>query len=380
MKKLVSTLALSSFSLALFAQTIQPAPPARKVQVAILFDTSNSMDGLIDQAKSRIWNIVNEVSSLRYNGSAPDIEFALYQYGNDGLSMSDNYIQQVMALSSDMDMLSEKLFGLRTNGGSEFCGAVIGRSLDDLVWSGSTTDLKMIYIAGNEPFNQGPVAYKEMCKKAANKNIFINTIYCGNYEQGVREFWQDGATCSKGDYFNIDSDREVVHIPTPYDDKINAYNDSLNQTYYGIGSYGAMKKAAQTTQDGNAEMQSVAVKAERSIVKSKGGKAYNNASWDMIDAVDSGKDINEISEEELPEEFKGKTEAEKKALIETKKADRERYQKTIGELAVERQTFIDDEMKKRNGTEEVDDFGTSVNQSILTKAKEIGFERESSEK
>lgn len=380
MKKTISTLALSFLSLITFAQAIVPAPPARKVQVAILFDTSNSMDGLIDQAKSRIWNIVNEVSSLRYNGTAPDIEFALYQYGNDGLSMSDNYIQQVMALSNDMDMLSEKLFGLRTNGGSEFCGAVIGRSLDDLLWSMSNSDLKMIYIAGNEPFNQGPVEYKEMCKKAADKNIFINTIYCGNYEQGVREFWQDGATCSKGDYFNIDSDKEIVHIATPYDEKINAYNDSLNQTYYGIGSYGAMKKAAQSVQDENAELQSVGVKAERSIVKSKGGKAYNNASWDLIDAVDSGKDINEISEEELPDEFKGKSDAEKKELIEAKKADRERYQKTINELAVERQAFIDEEMKKRSNGEEVDDFGTSVNQSILTKAQEIGFEKESEEK
>ena len=54
-----------------------------------------------------------------------------------------------MALTNDMDLLSEKLFGLRTNGGSEFCGAVIGRSLSDLKWSNNQNDLKMIYIAGN---------------------------------------------------------------------------------------------------------------------------------------------------------------------------------------------------------------------------------------
>lgn len=368
---LASIFLISLFSPALFAQ--------RKIQVAILFDTSNSMDGLIDQAKSRIWNIVNEVSSLRYNGTAPDIEFALYQYGNDGLEPSDHYIQQILNLTTDMDLLSEKLFGLRTNGGSEFCGAVIGRSLSDLNWSANANDLKMIYIAGNEPFNQGPVDYKSECKKAADKGIFINTIFCGNYDEGVRTFWKDGASCSNGDYFNIDSDRKVVHIDTPYDKDINSYNDSLNHTYYGIGSYGRMKKASQATQDENAELQSVAVKAERSIVKSKGGKAYNNASWDLIDATEEGKDIKEIPEEDLPDEFKGLSDEEKEKLLEKKKADRIRYQKTISDLAQKRQAYIDEEMKKRSDTEGADDFGSSVNESIMKKAESAGYSKESGE-
>ncbi len=364
---LASIFLTSLFSPTLFAQ--------RKIQVAILFDTSNSMDGLIDQAKSRIWNIVNEVSSLRYNGTAPDIEFALYQYGNDGLEPSDHYIQQILNLTTDMDLLSEKLFGLRTNGGSEFCGAVIGRSLSDLNWSANANDLKMIYIAGNEPFNQGPIDYKSECKKATDKGIFINTIFCGNYDEGVRTFWKDGASCSNGDYFNIDSDRKVVHIDTPYDKDINSYNDSLNHTYYGIGSYGRMKKASQATQDENAELQSVAVKAERSIVKSKGGKAYNNASWDLIDATEDGKDIKEIPEEDLPDEFKGLSDEEKEKLLEKKKADRIRYQKTISDLAQKRQAYIDEEMKKRSDTEGVDDFGSSVNESIMKKAEKVGYQK-----
>ncbi len=364
---LASIFLTSLFSPTLFAQ--------RKIQVAILFDTSNSMDGLIDQAKSRIWNIVNEVSSLRYNGTAPDIEFALYQYGNDGLEPSDHYIQQILNLTTDMDLLSEKLFGLRTNGGSEFCGAVIGRSLSDLNWSANANDLKMIYIAGNEPFNQGPIDYKSECKKATDKGIFINTIFCGNYDEGVRTFWKDGASCSNGDYFNIDSDRKVVHIDTPYDKDINSYNDSLNHTYYGIGSYGRIKKASQATQDENAELQSVAVKAERSIVKSKGGKAYNNASWDLIDATEYGKDIKEIPEEDLPDEFKGLSDEEKEKLLEKKKADRIRYQKTISDLAQKRQAYIDEEMKKRSDTEGVDDFGSSVNESIMKKAEKAGYQK-----
>ena len=32
------------------------------IKVALLLDTSNSMDGLINQAKAQLWEIVNELS------------------------------------------------------------------------------------------------------------------------------------------------------------------------------------------------------------------------------------------------------------------------------------------------------------------------------
>lgn len=374
MKQLLSS--LTALCILSFQAIAQPVPPTttRKVQVAILFDTSNSMDGLIDQAKSRIWNIINEMSSLRYQGQIPTIEIALYDYGNSSLSAESNYIRQQIGLSTDLDLISEKLFALSTNGGNEYCGAVIQKSMQELSWSVNPNDLKMIYIAGNEPFNQGSIAYKEVCSTAATRSIYVNTIYCGNYDQGIREFWKDCATMSKGDYFNIDSDKAIVQIATPYDDVINQYNDSLNKTYYGYGSLGESKKSNQLMQDYNAGTQSESSKTERAIVKSKA--AYTNVSWDIIDAVDKGgKDITTMKEEELPDEFKGKTDEEKKALIEQKKADRVLYQQKINELAKNRQEFITEEMNKKTEGK-VDDFGTSVNESMLKKAVEIGFEKE----
>lgn len=360
--------------LAAFTSMAQPGNTPSSIQVAILFDTSNSMDGLIDQAKSRIWNIVNEIGELNYNGVSPDIQFALYHYGNDGLDQGKNYIEQLLDLTNDLDLVSEKLFGLSTNGGSEYCGAVIGRSLADLKWSTNPNDLRMIYIAGNEPFNQGPVDYKEVCRIAGQKGVFINTIYCGEYQQGIKEFWKDGADCSNGDYFNINSNDAIVHIPTPYDTEISKINDSLNMTYIGFGSMGMEKKANQRTQDQNAAAESEAVMSERAIVKSKGA-VYKNSSWDLVDAVEEGKDINTIKDADLPDEFKGKSEEEKLKLIEDLKTKRSTYQKQIAELAVKRQNFIDDELKKRSTEVEKDDFGTSVNQSIYKKANEKGFSR-----
>ncbi|MDG1842680.1 MAG: VWA domain-containing protein [Crocinitomicaceae bacterium] len=274
----------SAYSIDYTKKHLVSAPVPVKIQIAILFDTSNSMDGLIDQAKSRIWKIVNEMTGLTYNGQTPDIEFALYDYGNQSLSRSANFIRQQTPFTTDLDFLSQKLFALRTNGGDEYCGAVIERSIMDLGWSFNNNDLKMIYIAGNEPFNQGPVDYKSVCEIATSKNIFVNTIYCGDYNQGVKEFWRDGASCSGGDYFNINSDNKVVHIPSPYDNEIRSYNDSLNSTYVSYGSKGIQRMQIQLEEDGNAAGQAGAVAVERSIVKSK--KSYNNSTWDMVDAVE----------------------------------------------------------------------------------------------
>src|SRR5687767_734244 len=139
----------------------------QSIMLALLLDTSNSMDGLIEQAKSQLWKIVNELAGAQcIDGTRPDIKIALYEYGNDGLPSSEGYIRLVSPLTTDLDVISEKLFALRTNGGNEYCGYVINTSLKQLDWSQSMADLKMIFIAGNEPFTQGPIHFQTACALA----------------------------------------------------------------------------------------------------------------------------------------------------------------------------------------------------------------------
>lgn len=342
-----------------------------KIQVALLLDTSNSMDGLIDQAKSRLWNIVNTLTTLKYNGKAPQVEIALYEYGNDGLK-DENYIRQVTPLTQDLDLVSEKLFALRTNGGSEYCGAVIRDASMNLNWDGNEKSMKLIYIAGNEAFNQGKINYKEVISKAKSKNIYVNTIFCGSRDEGIETFWQNGASLGDGKFFNIDSDRKVIYIETPYDVKISQYNSKLNDTYISYGSRGSEMKSKQTTQDSNAEMQSASNAVERAVSKSK-KNAYKNDHWDLVDKVEKDKSyISSIKEEELPSELKGKSKEEIKKIVTQKSADREKIQREIEVLAKKRQDFIDAETKKR-GSSEGDDLGKAIEKSILELGKKNGY-------
>ncbi|UCA59593.1 VWA domain-containing protein [Chryseobacterium rhizoplanae] len=342
-----------------------------KIQVALLLDTSNSMDGLIEQAKSRLWNIVNTLTSLKYNGQTPQVEIALYEYGNDGIR-DENYIRQVTPLTQDLDLVSEKLFALRTNGGSEYCGAVIRDASANLNWDSNEKSMKLIYIAGNEPFNQGKVDYREVISKAKNKNIYTNTIYCGSREEGIQDLWQNGATTGGGKYFNIDSDKRVIYIQTPYDTRISECNTKLNDTYIYYGNHGSEYKMKQITQDKNAEVQSVSSLVERTVSKSK-KNAYKNEHWDLVDKDEKDESfITNMKPGELPDELKGKSKEEIKKAVSIKSAEREKIQKEIEELSKKRQIYINDEMKKR-GTDDFDDLGKAIENSIQELAKKNGY-------
>ena len=87
------------------------------VQIAILLDTSNSMDGLIAQAKTQLWNVVNEFVLARKDGRPPAIQVALFEYGKASLPPDEGFVRLVLPLTDDLDRVSEELFALKTQRG-----------------------------------------------------------------------------------------------------------------------------------------------------------------------------------------------------------------------------------------------------------------------
>ena len=315
-------------------------PNKQFVKIALLLDTSNSMDGLINQAKAQLWDIVNEFTYAKCgNDSRPVLQIALYEYGNDNLSSREGYIRQVLGFSADLDEISEKLFSLTTNGGEEYCGQVIHTSLKQLDWGKNADDLKLIFIAGNEPFTQGRLDYRDATAQAKENDIVVNTIFCGNYDQGINTQWKEGAIRTGGDYMAIDHNQEIVYIATPYDDDIIILNKKLNKTYVAYGHLGANKFAAQAAQDSNAEALDETVVVKRAV--SKSSRMYKNSSWDLVDAVETDEEvIDNVKSEQLPKELQGKSKEEIKQYIKDKKAERTKIQKEIQELNAKREAFI----------------------------------------
>lgn len=321
------------------------------IKVALLLDTSNSMDGLIDQAKAQLWDIVNELSYAKCGMNKPNLEIALYEYGNDKLNGSEGYIRQVLAFSNDLDEISKELFSLTTNGGEEYCGQVIQTAINQLNWGKNPDDLKLIFIAGNEPFTQGKVNYKDASTNAKEKDVTINTIFCGDYNQGISTSWKDGAALTNGDYIAINQNKMTVHIVSPYDDAILILNQKLNKTYVIYGEMGKQKIALQAEQDTNAETYSKANAVSRTV--SKSSHLYKNEQWDLVDAVALKEvSVEGLKDDALPEELKGKSATEIKTYVSAKKKEREQIQNKIQELNEKRKVFISEQKTDtQNGLE-----------------------------
>ena len=141
-----------------------PAPAVASdhvIELAICLDTSGSMDGLINSARQKLWTIVNDLAKAE---PTPTLRVALLSYGNDGHNEENGWVKVETPFTEDLDTVSQMLFGLTTNGGTELVGRVVQTSLEELDWYPSTGALRMIFVAGNESANQDEkVAVRTIC-------------------------------------------------------------------------------------------------------------------------------------------------------------------------------------------------------------------------
>jgi len=345
------------------------------VDVAILLDTSNSMDGLISQAKSQLWTIVQQFAKAQKNGQTPILRVALFEYGNTRLPAAEGYLRQVVPLTDDLDKLSEALFALSTSGGDEYCGQVIGEALTRLDWSQEPGGYKAIFIAGNEPFTQGTIDYQASCKRAIEMGIVVNTIHCGNHKTGVDGKWRHGAQLAEGEFFNIDQDQKIVHIDCPQDKIIIELNAKLNKTYLWYGDRSRRRGFArnQAVQDANAAELSEGIAVSRFATKAS--SAYGNATRCLVDTLMVDADIlTKVKESELPEVLQKMTPTERKAYVQEMASKRKALQKKIGKLAAERETHLRQERKRTATIAGEATLGDAVVSTIQKQLVQSGFE------
>lgn len=366
--KLINLLFLCIALVALKQNNAQTTNPNNTIQLALLLDVSGSMEGLINQAKTELWTIVNEVAKAKKDNENARLEIALYEYGRQTNDASKGYVKKLLDYTSDLDTISQVLFSLHTNGGEEYCGWVIDDCLKELQWRDNKELYKVIFIAGNENFDQGVVNYNTACSNASEKDIIVNTIHCGDSFTGVKGYWANGAEIGNGKYFFINHNSNAYNIKTPFDSVINNINDSLNTTYWAFGDNGKSYYENQKRQDDNALYSGADIKAKRAF--SKTNKVYDNKKWDVVDANKNDSNFFiKTKDKDLPDELKGKTIEEKKKLVKEKTMKRESYSKEIQNLSIKREEYI----KKLNTTNKDNTLGSALIKAIREQASSKGF-------
>ncbi|HJZ88825.1 MAG TPA: VWA domain-containing protein [Polyangia bacterium] len=330
-----------------------PQRAGRHVDLVIALDTSGSMDGLIDSARQKLWDVVNLMAQAR---PQPVLRVGLISYGNDGYDPSVGWLRKDSDLTQDLDALYSKLFALRTNGGTEYVARAVHAAVGQMQWDRDPDALRIIFVAGNEPATQDPqIRVERAVAEAREHGILVNTIYCGDESAGEAAGWRAVASLGAGQFASINQNNLAV-IATPMDAELGKLSAALNGTYVAYGEEGRMGKANQAAQDKNAASASAPAAAARAVAKA--GHLYRNPGWDLVDAVGGGgKKLEEIKEAELPAELRALPPEKRQAYLDGKAKERADLQKQISELSVKREQYVRDARKRaaKPGDRSLDD-------------------------
>lgn len=348
------------------------------VELAICLDTSGSMNGLIDAARARLWDIVNELALAQ---PTPTLRVALLTFGNNGHAPEAGWVKVDIGFTEDLDEVSKQLFALTTNGGEEYVGRVLAAAESQLTWTkpgesaSSPSLLQIVVVAGNESADQDQqISFRDACKALVSRGITVNSIYCGSPGDQLAPDWREVATLADGHFAAIDQSHGALAIATPFDDELARLGAEINVTYLAYGPGGGSGAWNQTAQDSNAQALNSAVAAQRA--QSKASALYDCGHWDLVDACGSPDfKLESVKDEDLPEAMRKMTPEERKAHIAALTAKREEFKKQIAELGAKRQLFVA-EAQKEAAAEGKQTFGAAMLKAVREKGTAKGLKWE----
>ena len=254
-----------------------------KAEIAIVLDTSGSMQSLIQQVRDGLWKTINNLGELERNTEKAALKIALYEYGSGSVDAEAKFIRQLVPLTEDHALIAEKLFSLKAQGSVELMGEVLRRSTNDLKWSSNDFDFKSIIIAGNETIYQGEVDPLQSAQFVKDNGIFLNTVFAGA-QNSIFDQWQSVASFGGGDSTNIDHNNRVQYIETPFDAQIVKLNKAVVETYMPYGVYGQREFDRLRRLDSQISQSGFGSYIEYGNYRSGGFGSVSLESWDLVTA------------------------------------------------------------------------------------------------
>jgi hypothetical protein len=343
--------------------------PWESIDLAIILDTSGSMDKLIDAARLKLWEIVHDLTLLE---PTPKLRVALMTFGNNKNRSRPGWISVETGLTQDLDLVSERLFGLTSQGGTEYVGRALKIALDELEWTPSDEALKMIFIAGNEDALQDQeVDLLEMGYISRQDGILVHPIFCGHEKGNGAESWVQLAETLDAELSIIDHRRGTVVVKTPYDAELAELSEEISATYIPLGEQGVERQKNRRTQDRNARKLSQSAAAGRAEIKTS---PLFTSRWDLVDALAAGViRLEDLDESRLPDYLAAMTPDERAVYIEDMQFQREELRQRIRDLSRERRRHVSEQVSAK-GLDDSRSFDAVLRQKIREQLEAKGWE------
>jgi Mg-chelatase subunit ChlD len=342
-----------------------------RIDVVFALDTTGSMSGLLDGAKQKIWTIVNQMANAN---ETPLIRVGLVGYRDRG----DLYITKRFDLTQDIDALYEHLQNFSAGGGGdgpESVNQALHEAVMQMSWSQGNDVYKVVFLVGDAPPHmdyQDDVPYKASVKLAAEKGIVINTIQCGSGREAAKVF-ANIAKLAQGEYARVSQDGAMVAIHTPMDEELSELNVMLSKTVIAYGREeekrelrSKMARSLAAAPSSIASRLSYFAKASPALV--------NSGRKDLIGALDADEVVLEkLEKSELPAEMLAMSPGERESYVKEKARTRFEIKAKIKALAESRDTYIEEESKKRLADGKADSFDDRLLGTIRTQAAKKGI-------
>jgi len=351
---------------------VATAPPVqdKRVQVVFALDATGSMSGLIGTAKEKIWSIASSFAQ----DTTTQVEVGLIFYRDRG----DAFITKKIQLSADLDDVYEQLMTITADGGGDGPESVnqgLHEAVTLMKWNTDTTVFKSIFLVGDyEPHMdyQDDVRYPVSCGIAKEKDILINTILMGNNDV-AKKIWKEIATCSGGEFLQVDMNANNLTVTTPYDDKIAEVSSRLDDTrmYYGSTEQKQKQdiKKAQSNKLHSGISSSTAARRAEYNNNTKSGKDAYIGDHELVNDYKSKKiDLTKIPATQLPDAIQKMNAVQREKYLDSLTAQRDQLQKQMDALIVQRKAYIEEELKKKKKEEVAESFDNKVYENVKKQA------------
>ena len=341
------------------------------VEVVFVLDTTGSMGGLLEGAKSKIWYIANEIQNAKTN---VEVRIGLIAYRDRG----DDYITKHFPITSDIHSIYAELIEFQAGGGGdapESVNQALYEAVQQQNWSDAHDTLRIVFLVGDAPPKmnyQDDVKYMQTVKLAKQKDIIINTILAGNSQQ-TKTVWQEIAQNANGSFSQIAQDGNVTIVKTPFDNEIQHLNIELNTTVILYGSAAVKKQASKV-------MESIALAkpAASSDMASYNSKRKIKSrvfagDGDLLQELELKNEVlGALSDDKLPANMQKMDDKQRRLYIENMQQKRSEIQTKIDKLAKQRSVYMAEQIKTLSAKDK-NSFDENMVSIIRKQASEKGI-------
>jgi hypothetical protein len=351
------------------APSILPAAQAAArpvVEVAFVLDTTGSMGPLIEGAKRKIWSIATAIIDCSPDA---DIRMGLVAYRDIG----DIYVTKKFDLTTDIQGLYGDLLSLKAQGGGDWPESVneaLYVAVTKLSWSHGRKTTRIMFLVGDAPPHMDypqDMKYPEVMRLARAKGIIVNAVQAGAARDTER-VWRTIAQMGDGEYIPIPQDGgQVVVIETPYDHEIIELQGRINHT---VIPYGPRQQRDRVKERSELNRQAPAPAASDMagyMAKQRAGQANVDAitgGGDLLADTKAGrKKLSTVTEEELPDNMRRMSPAERQTYVDQQSAQRSALNGRMDDLVKKRDAYVAEQRKKvpaRSG----DSFDRAVEKTL----------------